>query len=282
MEETLAAKPPIQRLADKASAYFTFGILGVAVLSLGVRLILGRPASGSLVAAVAVLVVACPCALGLATPLALTVTLGMAARAGIVVRNPVALELAATVKRIVFDKTGTITRGRMSVEQVVALGEGDWGHGEKGRAETDLLCAAAAVEQFSEHPVARAIVSSCPDALPEAVDFQVRRGQGSSARVGGAGRTGDGRFARVSRPRSSASTDDVGIRQRRPALASEYTDKGSTVAWVSRDETVAGIHRASGRAEPIGPAGPQGSRRPGREGDHAVGRRSADGPRHSR
>jgi cation transport ATPase len=93
MEETLAAKPPIQRLADRASAYFTFGILGVAVLSLVVRLVLGQPASGSVVAAVAVLVVACPCALGLATPLALTVTLGMAARAGMVVRNPVALSL---------------------------------------------------------------------------------------------------------------------------------------------------------------------------------------------
>jgi heavy metal translocating P-type ATPase len=248
MEETLAAKPPIQRLADRASAYFTFGILGVAVLSLVVRLVLGQPASGSVVAAVAVLVVACPCALGLATPLALTVTLGMAARAGMVVRNPVALELAATVKRIVFDKTGTITRGRMSVEKVVALDQEDWGPGGTGRADTDLLRAAAAVEQFSEHPVARAIVASCPGVIPAAVDFQVKRGQGAGARVTGLGAQrvmvgspaylGLDPLTGVARgPGGAAATNWAA----EAGLAVEYTDKGSTVAWVSRDEIVAGF-----------------------------------------
>jgi heavy metal translocating P-type ATPase len=253
MEETLAAKPPIQRLADKASAYFTFGILGVAVLSLGVRLVLGQPASGSVVAAVAVLVVACPCALGLATPLALTVTLGMAARAGMVVRNPVALELAATVKRIVFDKTGTITRGRMSVEKVVALDQGDWGSGGTGRADTDLVRAAAAVEQFSEHPVARAIVASCPGVLPAAVDFHVKRGQGADARVTGLGdqRVMVGSPAYLGLDPQSTATGEAALTGEvgEPWVAAEtgmraaqkYADRGSTVAWVGRDNTVVGL-----------------------------------------
>ncbi len=253
MEETLAAKPPIQRLADRASAYFTFGILGVAVLSLGVRLVLGQPASGSVVAAVAVLVVACPCALGLATPLALTVTLGMAARAGMVVRNPVALELAATVKRIVFDKTGTITRGRMSVEKVVALDQRDWGPSGTGRADTDLLRAAAAVEQFSEHPVARAIVASCPGVLPAAVDFHVKRGQGADARVTGLGdqRVMVGSLAYLGLDPQSIATGEAALTGEvgEPGVAAEtgiraaqkYADRGSTVAWVGRDNTVVGL-----------------------------------------
>ena len=95
VEQTLAAKPPIQRLADRAAAYFASGILGVAILTALVWWLTGHPPAKALLTAVAVLVVACPCALGLATPLALTVTLGRATQAGILVRNPVALETAA-------------------------------------------------------------------------------------------------------------------------------------------------------------------------------------------
>ena len=232
IEETLAAKPPVQRLADKASAYFTFGILGVAVLSLGARLAFGQPASSSLVVAVAVLVVACPCALGLATPLALTVALGLTARAGMVVRNPAALEVAATVKRAVFDKTGTITRGRMTVEQVVTLRQRDQRGGDKDRSQVELLCSAAAVEQFSEHPVARAIVSSYEGALPEVADFQVKRGQGSSARLTAWG----GQRVMVGSPAFLAlEPDSVGEEAR------VYADRGSTVVWVGREHAAAGF-----------------------------------------
>ncbi len=222
VEETLAAKPPLQRLADRASAYFTLGILGVAVLTLAIWLLLGDPVSESLVAAVAVLVVACPCALGLATPLALTVALGLSARAGIVVRNPAALELAATVKRVVLDKTGTVTRGRLSVEEVVPL---------RG-SEADLLCSAAAVEQFSEHPVAMAIVGSCSGALPEATDFEVKRGQGSSARLA----VGEEQRVMVGSPAYLG----LDPRSQATAMARSHLEKGSTVAWVSRDGSIAG------------------------------------------
>ncbi len=213
IEQTLSAKPPIQRLADRVSAYFAFAVLGIAVLSFGVRLLLGQPLSDSLLAAIAVLVVACPCALGLATPLALTVALGLATRLGMVVRNPAALEIGATIDRMVFDKTGTITRGRMTVEEVVSLKPA-------GASPDEMLRAAAAVEQFSQHPVARAIVSAYEGSLPEAVDFESRRSQGASARLPHQG----GERVLVGSPAY------LGIDPGTAAAA--YSERGSTVVWV--------------------------------------------------
>jgi heavy metal translocating P-type ATPase len=225
VEQTLAAKPPIQRLADRAAAYFAFGILGVAILTALGWWLTGHPSARALLTAVAVLVVACPCALGLATPLALTVTLGRATQAGILVRNPVALETAAKVQRIVFDKTGTLTRGRMAVTGVTV---------EPGRVEEDLLCLAAAVEQYSEHPVARAIVEVCPSSsLREAAEFQTLRGLGASARVMGQ----DERRVMV----GSARFLDVGGSARLEAQAQPYAERGETVVWVGWDGKVAGF-----------------------------------------
>jgi Cu+-exporting ATPase len=185
VEQTLNTKPPIQRLADRASAYFAFGILGAAVLTF---------AGWWLLTAVAVLVVACPCALGLATPLALAITLGRTSREGILIRNPVALEMAATVGRIVLDKTGTLTQGNLSVT-ATAVPDGS------ARDAGELLCLAAAVEQYSEHPVARAIVGACPDSPAQVEAFKVARGQGASANLaggnGGRLKVGSARFLAV-------------------------------------------------------------------------------------
>jgi heavy metal translocating P-type ATPase len=226
VEQTLAAKPPIQRLADRAAAYFAFGILGVAILTALGWWLTGHSPARALLTAVAVLVVACPCALGLATPLALTVTLGRATQAGILVRNPVALETAAKVQRIVLDKTGTLTRGRMAV---VAMRVDP----ETAMAESELLCLAAAVEQFSEHPVARAIVYACSGPLPEAGEFQALRGLGASARVVGQGErrvmVGSARFL------------DVDGNTRLVAQAQPYVERGETVVWVGWDGKVAGF-----------------------------------------
>ncbi|MFN2136198.1 MAG: heavy metal translocating P-type ATPase, partial [Candidatus Promineifilaceae bacterium] len=172
VEQTLAGKPPIQRLADRASAYFAVGILIAALLTLLGWLLTGHAPSQALLAAVAVLVVACPCALGLATPLALTVTLGRTTQAGILVRNTAALETAATANRVVFDKTGTLTQGNMSVVQTEA---------KNGQTPDELLRLAASVEQFSEHPVARAIVAAYDGELLPAAHFMAVRGQGASA-----------------------------------------------------------------------------------------------------
>ena len=232
IEQTLAAKPPIQRLADRASAYFAGGILAVAVVTFAIRLAVGQPLSTSLLAAVAVLVVACPCALGLATPLALTVALGLTTRMGMVVRNPAALELAATIKRVVFDKTGTLTRGRMVVEQVTVL-EGP----SRPAAAHGLLCAAAAVEQFSEHPVARAIVGACEDALPEAMDFEVRRGRGASAHVPTLGHE---RMMVGSAAYLGLDLQATGM-QTPAARVAGFASRGSTVVWVGRQGAAEGF-----------------------------------------
>jgi len=197
-----------------------------ALSFLGWWLIGGLPPSQALLTAVAVLVVACPCALGLATPLALTVSLGRATQAGILVRNSVALETAATVQRIVFDKTGTLTRGRMSVVATAVAAEMEV-------AEGDLLCMAAAVEQYSEHPIAQAILAACPGPLPEAGEFQALRGLGASARVDG----------RVDRRVMVGSPRFLGMGEHAP-LATEaqaHAERGETVVWVGWEDRLAGF-----------------------------------------
>lgn len=230
VEQTLSTKPPIQRLADRASAVFAFGILTAAILTALGWTLAGYPAPQALLAAVAVLVVACPCALGLATPLALTVTLGRTTQAGILVRNPVALETAAGIRRVVFDKTGTLTRGRMAVVAAAV-------HPGTPMQEEELLCLAAAVEQYSEHPVARAIVEACPGPLPDAREFQALRGLGASAHV-------VGRVVGQARRRVMVgSVQFLGVDGHSPLVvqAQARAERGETVVWVGWDAEVVGF-----------------------------------------
>ncbi len=138
-----ATKAPVQRLADRVSAVFVPVVLALAVLTFAVRALLGDPAGG-FVAAVAVLVIACPCALGLATPTALLVGTGRAAQLGVVIRDAGVLEQTRRIDTVVLDKTGTVTTGRMSVHEVVSH------HAEAVRL-------AGALEASSEHPVGRAV-----------------------------------------------------------------------------------------------------------------------------
>lgn len=238
VERTLAGKPPIQRLADRASVYFALGILVVALLTGSGWWLLGYPASRALLAAVAVLVVACPCALGLATPLAITVTLGRVTRAGILVRKATALETAAMIKRMVFDKTGTLTLGKMAVVSTMPVAT---------QTEDDLLCLAASVEQFSEHPVAKAIVSACPRSPQAAGDFEAVRGQGASAAMH---HNSDGRRrVFVGSRHFLAVGDDEPLLQE----AQERTARGETVVWVADRGKIIGF--ISMRDQPNPPAG---------------------------
>ena len=147
VEQAQTQKAPVQRLADRVSAVFVPVVLVVAVLTLLGWLLAGGGATAAFTAAVAVLVIACPCALGLATPTALLVGTGRGAQLGIVIRGPQVLESTHAVDTIVLDKTGTVTTGRMSVVRVVP-------------DDPQLLRLAAAVESASEHPVARAIADS--------------------------------------------------------------------------------------------------------------------------
>jgi Cu+-exporting ATPase len=150
-------KAPVQRLADKVSAVFVPIVLAVAVVTALGWLLAGSDATTALTAAVAVLVIACPCALGLATPTALLVGTGRGAQLGVLVRSPEILQSARSADVVLLDKTGTVTEGRMSVAGVAAA---------PGEDEAEVLRRAAAVESGSEHPVARAIVAAARAEAP--------------------------------------------------------------------------------------------------------------------
>jgi Cu+-exporting ATPase len=178
--EAQRSRAPIQRLADRVSAYFVPTVVLVAVLSALVWGSFGPEprAAHALLAAVAVLIIACPCALGLATPMSIMVGTGRGATAGVLVRNAEALETLEKVDTLLVDKTGTLTEGRPRLATVLALAPHD---------EAEVLRLAASLERGSEHPLAGAIVAGA-DArglrLEEAEDFRVLPGQGVTGRVG--------------------------------------------------------------------------------------------------
>ena len=146
-----SGKASIQRLADRVSAVFVPAVLVIAALTLAGWLVTGHPATAAFTAAVAVLIIACPCALGLATPTAILVGTGRGAQLGVLIKRPQVLETAGGIDTVVLDKTGTITTGRMTVGAVEA---------QPGEDADVVLTRAAAVEAASEHPVAAAIVTA--------------------------------------------------------------------------------------------------------------------------
>lgn len=179
VEEAQSVKAPIQRFADRVSYYFVPAVVCAALLTLLVRLLTGASTEDALIPAVAVLVIACPCSLGLATPTAILVGSGRAAQEGILFRTGEQLELAHRVSAIVLDKTGTITHGEPRVTDVIAF----------DRSENDLLALAAGIESYSEHPLGRAIVreAQAQGIMPKsATDFVARSGFGVTATVEGA------------------------------------------------------------------------------------------------
>ena len=172
-------KAPVARLADRVAAVFVPIVLGLALLTFLGWWTLAGDAQKGVVAAVAVLLIACPCALGLATPTAIVVGTGRAAARGILLKGGDVLERAAAVRTVLFDKTGTLTQGRPAVVRIVAL----------DGAEEDLLRGVAAVERRSEHPLANAVVRAARAhglVLPEITDFDSTPGRGAQARIGGA------------------------------------------------------------------------------------------------
>jgi Cu+-exporting ATPase len=176
--EAQRSRAPIQRLADKVSGWFVPVVIAVAAVAFVAWMAAGpQPRlAWALTSAVAVLIIACPCALGLATPMSIMVGVGRGAQAGVLVRGAEALERMETVDTLVVDKTGTLTEGRMSVTAIVA----------QGMAEGDLLRLAAAAERSSEHPLGAAIVAEAVRrnlALPQARDFESPPGQGVRAMV---------------------------------------------------------------------------------------------------
>jgi copper-transporting P-type ATPase V len=180
VEDAQASKGPAQRLADRVSAVFVPAVIGVAALAFAGWATLGGDPLAGLVAAVAVLIVACPCALGLATPTAVMAGTGRGADLGILIKSVAALERARAITTVVLDKTGTMTRGRMELTEVVAADGEDPG---------ELLRLAGAAERSSEHPIGQAIAAAAgrPGGLPEATGFGALAGRGVRAEVEGRG-----------------------------------------------------------------------------------------------
>lgn len=211
--EAQGSKAPVQRLADRISAIFVPAVCAVAALTFAGWLLAAAPLSEALVNAVAVLVIACPCALGLATPTAVMVGTGQGARAGILVKNAEALERAERVSVIALDKTGTLTLGEPCVTDVVPLAV----------SEEEAVALAAALEQGSEHPLARAILARHGAEQPVPVgDFAAHPGKGVTGTVGG-------RVLRLGVP-GWAGTDD--------ASAARLRGEGKTVVVLAEGSTM--------------------------------------------
>ena len=177
--EAQRSRAPIQKLADTVSGYFVPAVISIAVITFIVWSIIGPPPAMAyaLVNAVSVLIIACPCALGLATPMSIMVGVGRAAQAGILVKNAEAIEITEKVTHLITDKTGTLTAGKPEVVSRVS---------DKGTSEHELLQIAASVEAHSEHPLARAIVEAAKKeqiGLRDVTDFQSTTGGGVSAQA---------------------------------------------------------------------------------------------------
>lgn len=178
VSEAQTGKAPIARLADRISAVFVPIVLAIAAVTFALWMVFSGDVNAAFTASVAVLVIACPCALGLATPIGLLVGTGRGAQLGILIRGPQVLEDTRGVDTVLLDKTGTITEGNLSVTSVDPAAE---------RGAAELLALAGAAEAGSEHPIARAIVEAARSegALPEATSFHSAAGGGVRAVVGG-------------------------------------------------------------------------------------------------
>ena len=229
------SRAPIQRLADRVSAWFVPAVLAIAVLTFVVWGWFGpQPRlANALVNAVAVLIIACPCALGLATPMAIMVSTGRGAHAGVLIRNAEAVESLEKVDTLVVDKTGTLTEGKPSVESVVTL---------SNLSDAELVCLVASLEQKSEHPLGSAIVAAAKAnqiPLREATKFQSRTGLGVSGKVG-------------EKTVLAGNEKFVNQLEMRTALFARQIDdlhrKGQTVVFVAVDGRPAGL---IGVADPI-------------------------------
>jgi Cu+-exporting ATPase len=239
VSQAQTGKAPIARLADRISAVFVPVVLAIAVVTFGAWLLAAGPAisdaelRAAFTAAVAVLVIACPCALGLATPVGLLTGTGRGAQLGILIRGPQVLEDTRTVDTILLDKTGTVTTGHLAVDGTQAFGTFD---------PAEVLRLAGALEAASEHPIARAIAaaalaaegsSSASGALPAVVGFR-------SAPGGGVQGTVEGRLVTAGR---TGWLEQNGIAPAAAQLAalSAAEGSGATVIWLAVDGEPAGI-----------------------------------------
>ena len=229
VDEAGSSKAPIARLADKVSGVFVPIVLAISAATAIIWMIAGQTAEFALTCAVAVLVISCPCALGLATPVAIMVSTGRAAEQGILIKSATALETLHKIDTIVLDKTGTITSGHPSVTDIIPI---------DGRTEKQLLAQAAALEIGSEHPLGEAVVARARAdgvTLPQATDFRAVTGRGVRAAINGKEYMGG----------SAAMMSECGLDSAQLEGASEMMERlaseGKTPLLFAEDNRLTGI-----------------------------------------
>jgi len=232
VEEAQASSSNIQRLADKVASYFVPAVIGVAFLSAMIWILTGN-STMALLSFVAVLIIACPCALGIATPAALMVGVGKGAELGILIRGAEYLERAEKLNTVVFDKTGTLTKGDLEVTEIIAVGAGL--ALPAAVTESEVLQLAAIAEKGSEHPLAEAILKRADMsglAIPDAEAFEAIPGHGVKV-------TSQGREILIGNRRLMK---DMGLDiQDKESVISGLEEKGNTVMIVARDKKFIGL-----------------------------------------
>jgi Cu+-exporting ATPase len=247
------SRAPIQRLADRVSAWFVPAVIAIALATFLVWSFVGPEPrlAHALVNAVAVLIIACPCALGLATPVAIMVATGRGATAGVLIKNAEALEILEKVDILVLDKTGTLTEGKPRLVSVVPI----------GLDESQLLRMVASLEQGSEHPLGTAVVAAAKDRgvpLAEARDFRYRTGKGVTGRV-------DGKLVAAG---NAMLLQELGVGIEGPLQRAEDLGRGGqTVIFAALDGRAAGL---LGVADPVKASTPQALRELRAEGMRIV------------
>lgn len=234
VQEAQANKAPIARMADTVSSYFVPVVIGIAILASAAWLLSGAPLSFALKIFIAVLVIACPCSLGLATPTAIMVGTGRGAALGILIKGGEALEIAGRVTRIVFDKTGTITQGKPRVTDILPF---------NGYTEEEMLQLAASAEKSSEHSLACAVVAkSAERGLPllRAADFKAIAGRGIRASI-------DGRMVMFG---NAEFMSDNKISTKEMAALDAFSRESKTVMYLAVDGNFAGIIAAADVVKP--------------------------------
>ena len=236
MEEAQSSRAPIQRLADRVSAVFVPSVLGIAIVTFIAWFLIGGAGvlPHAIAAAVSVLIIACPCAMGLAVPTAVMVATGRGAEMGLLIKGGEVLQRAGDVDTVVLDKTGTVTEGAPAVAHVMVLGQ---------LSESEILAYAAALERHSEHPVAAAIVRAAHVrdlSLYPATEFRSRTGSGVTGKV-------QGKDIAVG---NAALIRELGISTEHPRLADESSFRAMSELYVAIDGRVVGVIAVSDTLRP--------------------------------
>ncbi|MCH5324241.1 MAG: heavy metal translocating P-type ATPase [Eubacterium sp.] len=226
VSDAAATKAPIAKVADKVSGVFVPTVIGIAVLTIVIWLLVGETVGFALARGISVLVISCPCALGLATPVAVMVGNGMGARNGVLFKTAASLEMTGKTQIVALDKTGTITQGEPQVTDIVPA---------DGYSDTGLLELAYALEQKSEHPLARAINRKAEDdgiAAKEVADFKALPGNGLTAVLDGRSLYG-GSYSFIS--------GQVEISEKMKTLSEQLAEEGKTPLFFADGDTLCGI-----------------------------------------